>query len=480
MQQDYQFKTKPFEHQLKAFEATKDTNRYGLFWEMGCGKTKPTIDTFSRKMAQGEVETVIVLAPNGVHTNWISDELPAHCPFGKELLTLCWDTQKVSTKWFQEEALSFLKTRRPRVLAMNYDAIMTKFGDRIVSKLLEHEKTFLILDESQFVKNPNAKRTKRILSYVRYAQWRRILTGTPITNNPFDVYSQLKCLDLGYWKAHGLDNFATFKKYFGVFESKHYGDREVELVVAFQNLDQLAELVALNTSRLLKEDVLTLPPKLYTKRYFDMNPTQRRVYDDMRKDFLTWLDGEMVTAELAIVRMQRLQQITSGYLPSDDGETIHQEIGGENTRLKCLEDLIEEVPHQGIIWAKYTRDIQSIAQLLGKDCVTYYGGTSNEDRLKARQDFRAGKVKWFIGNPDAAGTGLTLVEAKTVIYYNTGHKLASRLQSEDRAHRIGQKDSVAYVDLIANNSVDGAIVNALVSKFEIASMVLGDKIRSWI
>lgn len=477
--QEYEFKTEPFDHQLKIFQETKDFSRFALFWEMGCGKTKPVIDTFAYQVQKGGARTLVVLAPNGVHTNWITDEIPTHCPI--QLRTFCWNSQKTGTIKFKKELKEFLAYPGPRIIALNYDAVMTKLGDKTIRKLIEDTNdAFLVLDESQYIKTPGAKRTMRIMSYVRYCEWRRILTGTPITNNPFDVYTQMKVLDLGYWKLHGLDNFTVFKQYFGIFQSKEFSSGKVELVVGFKNLHHLKELVAANSSRLLKEEVLTLPEKLYSKRYFEMNPEQRRVYDELKNDFITFLNGDVVTAELAIVRLQRLQQVTSGYLPSEDGETVHERIGGENRRMQCLEDVIRDVPHQGIIWAKYTRDIEDIARMLGDSCVTYYGATSNDDRVTARKRFRAGEVKWFVGNPDAAGTGLTLVEAKTVIYYNTSYKLASRLQSEDRAHRIGQKNNVNYTDIVALDSIDIGIVQSLVKKRELSGEVLGDELKEWI
>jgi SNF2 family DNA or RNA helicase len=232
-------------------------------------------------------------------------------------------------------------------------------------------------------------------------------------------------------------------------------------------------------SRLLKDDVLDLPPKLYDKRTFDMCPEQKRIYDELKREFIIWLDsGDMVTAPLAITRMLRLQQITSGYCPTDDGGVLRIT---PNARLTCLMDLLEDVPHQAIVWAKFQADVDAISGAIGYDnCVVYDGRVSQADREDRRVAFKDGQVQFFVANPAAAGEGLTLTEARTVIYFNSTYKLADRLQSEDRAHRIGQEHPVQYIDIIARGTIDTAILRALRMKVDLAAQVTGDAVRSWI
>lgn len=497
----YTPKTKPYAHQAELFEQTRELEAYALFWEMGVGKTKPTIDTIGHLFAAGRINGALVLAPKAVAPNWVNDELPVH--LGCPARVFLWDTGKAGNKGYQAELHRFLNTPADQlaILVMSYDGIMTertKGAARGLRKGKEAAKDFLTsrrclfaLDESARIKNPGAKRTKRVLAAGEYAPFRRVMTGTPVSNSPFDVYTQLKFLDPSVWNAIGCGTFEAFKTMFGVWiehERKDNGQRFRKLI-DYQNLTTLHKVVDRMGSRLLKDDVLDLPPKLYSKREFDMSTEQRKLYDELKREFIVWLDsGEMITAPLAITRMLRLQQITSGYCPVDleGDETDHVKMVQiePNPRLACLADIVEDIPHQAIIWAKFQKDIDLIAELLekaGRTCVVYDGRVGQTDREKRREAFKAGEAQFFVANPSAAGEGLTLHMAKTVVYYNTTYKLADRLQSEDRAHRAGMDDRpVHYIDIVAAGTIDGVILRALREKNELAAIVTGDKLKEWI
>jgi SNF2 family DNA or RNA helicase len=310
------------------------------------------------------------------------------------------------------------------------------------------------------------------------------MTGTPVPNSPFDVYTQLKFLEPDVWKRMGCGTFAAFKAMFGVWiehERKDNGQR-FSTLVDYQNLAILNKVVDRMGERLLKDDVLDLPPKLYDKRTFTMCPEQRRLYDELKSEFIIWLDnGDSITAPLAITRMLRLQQVTSGYCPTDDGGTLRIT---PNARLTCLMDTIEDIPHQCIVFAKFQDDIDQIAAALeakNETYVVYDGRVSQTDREERRAAFKSGAAKFFVANPAAAGEGLTLHMAKTVCYYNTTYKLGERLQSEDRAHRAGMDDQpVNYIDIIATGTIDTVILRALRTKVNLANQVTGDKVRAWL
>jgi SNF2 family DNA or RNA helicase len=180
--------------------------------------------------------------------------------------------------------------------------------------------------------------------------------------------------------------------------------------------------------------------------------------------------------------MTRLQQICSGYLPADDEDDLRP-IGKEQPRLKRLLEILETVPRQAIIWAKYNIDVDEIARALGKAGHTfdiYDGRTPSDDRQRVKQDFQAGRFRFFLGKPTAAGRGLTLTAADTVIYYNNGWSLDDRLQSEDRAHRIGQKRTVNYIDIVGRGTIDEYILKILKEKRQLSAQVMGDEILPWI
>lgn len=490
----YTPKTDPFKHQAEILERTRELEAFALFWEMGVAKTKPTLDTIGHLFCSGKINGALVVAPKAVAPNWVNDEIPTH--LGCPARVFLWDTGKAGNKGYQKELHQFLNTPEDElaILVMSYDAIMTerkkgaarglRKGKEAAKELLTSRACLMALDESARIKSPDSKRTKRILAAGPYADYRRILTGTPVPNSPFDVYSQLKFLDPDVWRALGCGTFAAFKANFGVWiehERKDNGQRFQQLV-DYQNLSVLNHTVDKMGHRLLKADVLDLPPKLYDKRTFIMSPAQRKLYDEIKTEFLVWLDnGDMITAPLAITRMLRLQQVTSGYCPTDGDDMVQIE---PNPRLACLSDTIEDVPHQCIIWAKFQMDIDLIQEMLlakNKTCVVYDGRVGQSDREERRAAFKAGDAQFFVANPAAAGEGLTLHMAKTVIYYNSTYKLGDRLQSEDRAHRAGMDDRpVNYIDIVAQGTVDAVILRALRTKNGLAALVTGDRIKEWI
>lgn len=484
---EYEFKLPPFSHQLEEFNTNKDQPYWALFWEQGTGKSKETIDQACYNFEQGRINAIFVLAPNGVHRNWITDEIVAHIPdrIMKQTLAHFYQAPKAKTKWHQADVNRVLNHDGLAVLAMSYDAFMTKEGKKVAWEFLKSKKVFYTTDEADAFKNPNAKRTKSVVASGRYAIMKRLLTGTPVNQGPFDVYSLMKFLKEDFWKPYGLSSFYAFKQHFGVWEKKYNSklEREYDQLISYKNLDQLYEILQSASSRVLKEDVLDLPPKLYSKRYFELSREQQRVYDELKNEFMTFLDsGEFIAAPLAITRLLRLQQITSNYVPAEDGEGMHL-ISDKNPRIDCLRELIEVTPHKTIIWARFRQDIDQIMELLtamGRKPVRYDGQVDDVQRGKNKEAFQDGDATDFVGNPAAGATGLTLHAARTVIYYNNSFKLRDRLQSEDRAHRIGQEHPVNYVDIVAPDTVDENIVHALRNKLDIASQITGDELKEWI
>lgn len=477
---NYEFKSKPFSHQFELFHRTKDLKTFGLFWEQGTAKTKPTLDTAAYLFETGKITGLLVLAPNGVHRNWVTDEVPAHLPDRVCVSSHVYYSSRSKSKAGLKGAQNTLLAPGLAFLAMTYDGFLTKDGRKLAERFLSERKCLFVLDEAHRIKSPNAKRTKAILAASKLAAYRRVLTGTPIANGPFDAYSIMKFLNLEFWKPFYLDSFFIFKHHFGIFKKgvAQGGQREFEYVVGYRNLEQLERILSSCSSRVTKDQVLDLPPKLYSKRYFEMNGEQKRLYEELETEFMTFLEGDLVTAPLAITRMLRLQQITSGYLPNDVGDII-REIGEDNPRMKLLGEIVEDCPHKAIIWAKFTRDIDKICALLGDRAVRYDGQVGNDERAANKEAFQNGDKQFFVCNL-AINEGLTLHAARTVIYYNNSFKLTDRLQSEDRAHRLGQEHPVNYIDIVAEDTIDEHIVNRLVKKLDIASKILGDEIKQWL
>ena len=258
--------------------------------------------------------------------------------------------------------------------------------------------------------------------------------------------------------------------------------RSIQVVHAFQNLGELSEKVKAFSYRVLKEDCLDLPSKNWTKRYITLTADQRKIYDQMKKSAMAVLNGKVTTTMTVLTQLMRLHQITCGHFTADDGST--QLV--PNNRITELMNVLEETEGKVIIWANYQRDvnqiIKNVTEKYGEgSIVDYYGFTPQEERQDNIRKFQNGPdCRFLIGTPQTGGYGITLTKANTVVYFSNGYDLEKRLQSEDRAHRIGQKKKVTYVDLIAEGTVDEKIVEALRSKINIASEVMGEQLKEWI
>ena len=254
------------------------------------------------------------------------------------------------------------------------------------------------------------------------------------------------------------------------------------LLCEFKNLGELSDTLGNFSYRVLKEDCLDLPDKIFTKRHISLTPDQFKVYQQMKKQAIAVLNGKVTSTMTVLTQLMRLHQITCGHFTADDGTTQLL----PNNRISELMNILEETEGKAIIWANYQHDISEIKKNISKEygeesVVDYYGLTPQEDRQNNIQRFQNNpECRFILGTPQTGGYGITLTAANTVIYYSNGYDLEKRLQSEDRAHRIGQKKAVTYVDLMAEKTVDEKIVKALRKKINIASEVLGEELRDWI
>lgn len=483
----YQFRTEPFAHQREVFERSNAMTAFAGFWEQGTGKTKFALDTAANLFKEGEIDGMLVIAPGAVHREWLGeDALLKHFP--EDLLEqtrgFSFLSEKAATNWHAAAVKDLLGSRdQPHVMTMSYSGFMTKRGKKAAWDMLRTRRVLMVLDESTEIKSPGAKRTISMVAAGRYPAYKRILDGTPVSNSPFDVYAPIRFLDSQYWKRHAIGTAGAFRHTFGVYAQTKAGD---EFPTGdYKNLDVLHEWIQPISSRVLKKDVLDLPPKVYNTVRFDMTGEQRRIYDELKKDYRTILEsGEEITAELTIVRQLRLQQVACGYIPTpiEEGQSaqpVHL-IGNRNPRLETLVELLDFTPHPAIVWARFQLDIDQIMKRLGNRAVRLDGRVDPEGRETAKARFRAGDAQFLISNPAVGGVGLTLNQAKSMFYYSNNFKLRERLQSEDRNHRIGQDVSVGITDLIANETIDDHIVKSLRRKYEVACEVTGDEVLSWL
>ena len=476
----YSFQTKPYAHQKAVLEASWNETVWAYFLEMGTGKSKICIDNAAILFERDEIDTLIVIAPKGVYRNWARIEVPTHLPERIERDLAVW---RPNPNKAEKKALTDLlePSEAFKILVMNVEALSTAKGQRFLEALLKATIAMLAVDESTTIKSPKARRTKTLLKLGALARYRRILTGFPVTQSPMDLWAQARFLDERLLGDCG-DNFYQFQYRYAVMKKRTMGSHTFNQLVGYRNLDALSEMIGKFSSRILKEECLDLPPKVYLRRNVTLTDDQARIYMQLKEYALAHLDNdEFLTTPNVLTQLLRMQQVLSGHTLSSEGNLFEIKDNRLGELLSCL----DEMDGKTIIWSRFRYDVKRITEALTtnhgpESVVSYFGDTSDDDRTQAIESFQNGKAQFFVGNPQTGGMGITLTAAQNVIYFANSFDLAIRTQSEDRAHRIGQEKSVTYVDLIAEGTIDEKIVTALRNKMDIATTVMGEDIKQWL
>ena len=477
----YKFKTKPYDHQIKALEKSWAQESYALFMEMGTGKSKVLVDNIAMLYDLGAIKGALIVEPKGVYKKRDQIEFPVHMPEHVEYTKVLWEPNLTKKKQFELDTL-FDDKGDLKILIMNVEALSTEKGLDFAHRFLNMlcGRALIGIDESTTIKNPTAKRTKNILKLRNLAKYRRILTGSPVTKSPLDLYSQCEFLDPFHL---GHSSYYSFRARYAHMLERNFGGRRVQIVGSYRRLDELSEKLEKFSYRVLKEECLDLPPKTYMRRTVELTSEQNKVYAQMKQMALAMLDDKVMSTVNVMTQLMRLHQVTCGHFKADDG-TITQL---DNNRVKALLELLEETDGKVIIWANYREDIKNITDSLKKvygddSTVEYWGEVDSTLRQENIAQFQQknGPTRYFVGNAQTGGYGITLTAANTVVYYSNNYDLEKRLQSEDRAHRIGQTGSVTYVDLIAEGTIDEKIVKSLRSKINIANEIMGEDLKDWI
>lgn len=487
------FKTKPYKHQLECLNRFGRKQAFALLAEMGTGKSWIVINNVADLWSSADCDALLIFAPNGVHTNWTLLELPKHMPDWVNYRAAAWSaTAKKKDKEALEALYDQTEKRTLRILTMNWESLQSKKGFEAAVRFAgSFGKLMIACDESDAFKNPTTARAKALMKLKKYSTWRRIMSGTPINNAPFDAFSQFQFLD-----EHilGTTSFFAFKaEYAEMLQEgnplldaikKRSGSRFTPQVVArgaggrpkYRNLDKLAALIAPHSFRVLKSECLDLPEKIYKTLLFGLTPQQQVVYKKAEDECRLVFDNEE-TPFNKLVAVTKLAQITSGYyIHPLANEPVR--IEGDNPKLDLLASRVDTIVESGckvIVWARYTAEIEDIVKMLnerGHKIVKYYGDIKKGERIQAIEDFERGEADVFVGNQQAGGTGITLVAASYVIYYSNNFSLRDRLQSEDRAHRIGQTKNVTYINIAARGTIDEVVVRALSNKKDVADAII--------
>lgn len=487
-------KTQGMEHQLAALRAAAGREYFAYFMEQGTGKTWTILADAEREYAAGRIDALFVLAPNGVHTNWTRREIPTH--LSGPYISRSWRSgggKAWATSMEQLFSGRPLGEQSPlRILSMNIEAICTDAGFRFALRFLRATRAMIAVDESTRIKSPSSLRFKRAMRLRPHAAAVRLASGKPNPQSPLDFFGQMEFMRSGLL---GTTSYRAFVAEYadlvdmGGDEMRRLVQRNPRAAFAqivakdpvtnepmYRNLDKLAGLVAKHSFRVLKKDCLDLPDKVYQQAYFELAPQQREAYALMEKERRIVLSNEAV-AVARLGALTKLQQITSGFVLLN-GSVHRPPQLKDNPRLAALLQTLEDDPDApAIVWARFREELRTLESALtaaGRRVVSYHGDVGRSDREAAVDRFQSGDADVFLGQPQAGGIGLTLTRAELVVYYSNDFNLETRAQSEDRAHRIGQRNVVRYVDVMATNTIDEAISRSLQRKERLSAVLLGD------
>lgn len=500
-------KEPPLAHQLIALQRAALGPYFAFFMEQGTGKSYVTLAEAESLFLAQRISMLIIIAPNGVHLNWITRQVPKH--LSVPYRTLVWDNR--DTLKYKRECTEFVNFSRSevlsegkmivtplhdhlRILAFNVEAFSQKksSAEIFLYNVMKRHRTFLVVDESSSIKNlTGAARTRHIISIGESLPlFKRILTGTPATQSPFNFYAQAKFLKPGL--ICGFTELTPFKSYFGEWVEKYgqnmraaklgnpHGTQKYKSLVRYRNLHILKSEVDKFSYTVMKKDCLDLPPKLYETRPVLMSEPQRKLYNSALNDFIVWLGEERVTIAHAFTRLTRLCQILGGFIKLDDEDTARP-IEGANPKIDSVLQYVDEMPagKKLVVWARYTAELRAISTALGggKHCALYWGEIDGTERHENIDRFQSAVgPRFFVGNSQCGKFGIELFAASHVLYYSNSFSADARWQSEDRVHRIGQSaESVLYTDLVVPNSLDTKILGLLAAHTRMADLFKGDK-----
>jgi SNF2 family DNA or RNA helicase len=471
----YPYKTKPYEHQRNALNESAEKVQWAYFMEMGTGKTKVTIDNMAYLFFQKKIDTALIIAPKSVYTVWQS-EIETHIPDQLKYKIYKWNIDK--PKDYQD----LNNSKDLKIFLMNVEALSTKRGvEGAVDYLTKNKLNFVVLDESTTIKNRSAKRTKNILGLRKLSHIRRILTGSPITKSPLDLFTQCQFLSP---ELLGFSSYLAFRNRYAEMTDIPVGSgRFISVPKYYKRLEELETRLKQFSTRIRKDQCLDLKPKVRQKRYIDLEGDNKKLYEKLRTSALAIVEDSTISFSNKLTEIVKLHQVCNGFTKNDDGEIMNL----HKSKLNALEEILDETDGKVIIWANYIYNIKQIIMFLKKkygdeSVVSIFGEVNVEDRKKAVERIQNDpKCKFMVGNPTTGGFGLTLTACNTVIYYSNNYNLEVRMQSEDRAHRMGQKGTVVYIDIVARNTLDEAIMKSLVNKGQIAAKTLGEEdLRSWL
>jgi len=471
----YPYKTTPYEHQRNALNQSAEQTQWAYFMEMGTGKTKVTIDNIAYLYLQRKINSVLIIAPKSVYLNW-ETEIEIHMPDVLKYKIYKWNVDK------DKDYHALNNSKDLKIFLINVEALSTKRGfEGCKDYLITNNLNFVALDESTTIKNRSAKRTKNILALQKLARVRRILTGSPITKSPLDLYTQCQFLSP---ELLGFSSYLAFRNRYAEMTDIPVGSgRYISVPKYYKRLEGLEKKMKFFSTRIRKDECLDLKPKVRQRRYIELDGEGKRIYEKLRTNALAIVEDSTISFSNKLTEIIKLHQVCNGFTKNDDGEVLSL----HNSKVNALDEILEETDGKVIIWANYIYNIEQLIEFLEKkygkeSVVSIYGAVDVQTRKDAVKRIQEDpNTRFLVGNPTTGGFGLTLTAVNTVIYFSNNYNLEVRKQSEDRAHRMGQKGTVVYIDIVARNTLDEAIMKSLTSKGQIAAKTLGEEdLRDWL
>ena len=521
----------PYKHQEVALARYSKAAEIPLFFDPGTGKTRTSLLIAEAKYKAGEIDAVLVIAPNGVHKQWATEEIP------KWLRDI--DT---TVQWRKNKKLFFVEGKL-NIVCTNIEQFSTKTRYLDYTAWANAHKTFIILDEATRIKNPKAIRTQRllyefndimkrgktILHSVPKTKARAVLTGTPVTNSPFDVWSIFEFLRPGYFDM----NWYAFQNHYGLFHSIDVNGRKIRILInedvwrgikscetfeqanynfgvtlstydliksqesyegPFRNIEQLRQKMMEIAMFVRIEDCIDMPERSYVRRLLDMSPEQERVYKDMEHYFLSIYKGEKVEARTKLTAYIRLQQIASGFISSEQLPEAEQEDPPPN-KITWFEDLpkfdrlledVEEVvggtegTGQVIIVCHFSAEAERLYDQLTNEkykCCLMTGWK----KVGSIDGFKQGKYQVMVANIRVISMGFNLQEkCHHMIFYSNTFSLEDRIQVEARIYRSGQRNTCMYIDYVMKDTIDMKVYAALKQKKQLADYIRNNSVEDML
>lgn len=436
-------KTDMFQHQERAFKKIKKLKAFALFMDMGTGKTRTMLEYIQLKLNCGKINRVFWICPCSTKKN-LKDDISKHSIF--------------SSSYIEQIEQEFIC-----IIGMETISQSSKLYLKLYNLVKENPNSIIVIDESHMIKNHNTIRSSRILKLGEIAEYRAILTGTPITQGIWDLFTQFYFL---HPKILGYNSFYSFAANHLVYSEKHKGQ-----IIKAHNTDYITKKINPYIYQVTKKECLNLPPKTYTNRYFSFEIEQYRCYQSVKNYFIGKINYDEFNGEYILKMINYLYRISSGYLKLELEDFNIEYIGYERANETLRQIMLLPQKSKCIIWHKYNSDYELLKYIFDKEKIKYVkinGQISQKQRETNIDIFKKDEsTNILIANINIGNIGLNLQEANYMIYYNSTFEYAKRKQSEDRIYRIGQDKNCHIIDILSSSGIDNMVEKNISNKTDL-------------